>query len=122
MQVAVLLLASFAVQVIIVTPIGYSALSGFPSLRTPLMVTGLQPPLVNGAPGLMVAPSWPESANLMILPGQVIVGGVLGVTLTVKVSVAVAFWLSVTVNLNVELVAVQLAATLAVTLPDASTQ
>jgi len=49
------------------------------------------------------------------------VGGVLAVTLTVKVAVAVLLVLSVTVNVKVELVAVQDAPTLAVTLPAAST-
>ena len=54
-------------------------------------------------------------------PPGVIVGTTLGVTLIVKVSVAVAFELFVTVRLNVELVAKQLAATFAVTLPATST-
>ena len=53
-------------------------------------------------------------------PPGVIVGTTLGVTLIVKVSVAVAFELFVTVRLNVELVAKQLAATFAVTLPATS--
>src|SRR6476620_12396560 len=60
-------------------------------------------------------------AQKVVGPPGVIVGGVLGVTLTVKVSVAVAAELFVTVRLNVDLVATQFAGTSAVTLPATST-
>ena len=41
-------LESVAVQVIIVTPTGKSAFKGFPSLRTPITVMGVHPPLTLG--------------------------------------------------------------------------
>ncbi len=68
---------------------------------------------------LEVNPTLPP-AQKVVGPSGVIVGVAVEVTLTVRVAVAVALPLFVTVNVKVELIAVQLAATSAVTRPAAS--
>src|SRR5689334_1387849 len=83
---AVLLHASVAVQVIVVVPGGYGALSGWLSLRTPFTVgAGMQLSVAVAVPGLTLAVHEPAVANAVTFGGQEIPGGVSSLTVMVCV-------------------------------------
>src|ERR1700752_4708457 len=82
--------SSVALQVIIVVPFGYGALSGWPSLRVPTMVGVLsQLSVAVAVPGLTVAEHVPGSLPVVMFPGQVIAGAVVSLTVNVTSLVAV---------------------------------
>src|SRR5213080_2228035 len=79
--VAVLREVPVTVQVMTVAPTGYKAVRAFPSLRFP--TTDAMPQLseVTGVPGLSDAPHEPAAlSTIVMLAGQVMLGGVLSVT------------------------------------------
>src|SRR5204862_3718418 len=80
---------SVALQVMVVTPTGYGALSGCPSLRVPV-VARLPEQLSTAValPGLTVAEQKPASLPATTLAGQEIVGGVTSMTVTFAVACA----------------------------------
>src|SRR5260370_31167116 len=86
-----LLAGSVAVQVMVVMPTGYGALSALPSPRVP---TGVRAPAqvstAVAVPGLIEAEHCPGSAAWMMLAGGVTTGWVVSTTLTVRVTGAAA--------------------------------
>src|SRR5437899_242465 len=82
--------ASVAVQVMVVVPFGYSAIRGWLSLRVPLMV-GLMSQLsvAVAVPVTTNAAQMPGSVLVVMLDGQVIVGGVVSLTVNVTSFVVV---------------------------------
>ncbi len=75
---------SLAVQVIVVVPFGYGAFSGWLSLLVPVMVGLLsQLSVAVAVPGFTVAEHEPGSLLVVMLAGQLIVGGVWSATVNV---------------------------------------
>src|SRR3954469_7180122 len=73
---------SFAIQVMVVVPTGYGALSGCESLRTPATVTPGQLSVAVAVPGSRLTLQEFAGALTTMLAGTLITGGVLSVTVT----------------------------------------
>jgi len=76
--------ASVAFQVMVVVPTGYGAFNACPSLRVPPVVTPAQLSVAVGVPGFTAAEHRPGSFGTVMLLGQVITGGSVSLTVTVK--------------------------------------
>src|ERR1043165_3765070 len=81
--------APVGVQVIVVTPTGYGAFSGWLSLRVPVTVTPGQLSLAVAVPGLTFALHELAGALTVWLGGTFRVGGVLSMTVTVCMALLV---------------------------------
>src|ERR1044071_1913679 len=93
--------ASVAVWVMVVVPNGYGASSAFPSLRVPETVGPEQLSVAVGVPGsTLAAGSSGMLPFVVMLGGQVIIGGVLSTTVTVPVHRPEAPKLSVAVKVT----------------------
>jgi hypothetical protein len=92
---------SVSVQVMVVTPTGYGSVSDRLSLRTPTGAVVPQLSLTVGAPTVTTALHLPASLAVVMLAGQVMTGGSLSLTVTVKLQVLVLPCMSVAVLLTV---------------------
>src|SRR3954469_19302123 len=90
--VVMLLDASVAFHVMVVVPTGYGALSGWLSLRVPVMVTPGQLSLPVAVPGLTLALHELAGALTVWLGGTLSVGTVLSVTVTLCIAFLVWPW------------------------------
>src|SRR5215207_4066782 len=80
--------ASFAVQVMVVVPTGYGALSGCESLRTPATVTPGQLSVAVAVPGSRLTLHEFGGALTLMFAGTLITGGVLSMTVTLWYALA----------------------------------
>src|SRR5256712_16260 len=85
----------------VVSPTGYGSLRGRLSLRTPSGGVAPQLSLTVGVPTVTAALHLPASLAVVRLAGQVMVGGSLSMTVTVKLQVLLLPWISVAMLLTV---------------------